>query len=166
MQWYWGEDRGTSSVLHGNLVDKFMRASPTRGPKLTPQTLQQGLFAAPAYGGSASDDTYTIRQGFGRTDGLPYDEYLPGNKDFTAAWWDPDTDGPPLTNLGLPGGKGTLYYLNDAKRYYAGHWPTKPLKFFDQSNSIYQFDAPATPLVPVPCNGCPSETGQGQPSAS
>ena len=93
VQWYWGKDRGTSSVLHGNLVDKFMRGIAYAGPKLTPQTLQQGLFAAPAYGGSASDDTYSIRQGFGRTDGLPYDEYLPGNKDFTAAWWDPDTAG-------------------------------------------------------------------------
>ena len=131
-----------------------------------PVIVKGNLFAAPAYGGSASDDVYTIRQGFGRTDGLPYDEYLPGNKDFTAAWWDPDTVGPPLTNLGLPGGQGTLWYLNGAQRYYAGHWPTKPLKFFDKSKAIYQFDAPATPPVPVPCNGCPSETGQGEPSAS
>ena len=80
VQWYWGKDKGTSSVLHGNLVDKFMRGVTYAGPKLTPQTLQQGLFAAPAYGGSASDDTYTIRQGFGRTDGLPYDEYLPATR--------------------------------------------------------------------------------------
>ena len=166
VQWYWGKDRGTSSVLHGNLIDKFMRGIAYAGPKLTAQTLQQGLFAAPAYGGSASDSVYTIRQGFGRTDGLPYDEYLPGNKDYTAAWWDPDTVGPPLTNLGLPGGKGTLWYLNGAQRYYAGHWPTKPLKFFDKSNSIYQFEAPDAPPVQVPCDGCPSATGQGQPAAS
>jgi hypothetical protein len=166
VQWYWGKGKGTSSVLHGNLIDKFMRGVAYAGPKLTPRTLEQGLFSAPAYGGSASDDTYTIRQGFGRTDGLPYDEYLPGNKDFTAAWWDPDTVGPPLTNLGLPGGQGTLWYLNGAQRYYAGHWPTKPLKFFDKSKAIYQFDTQATPPVPVPCEGCPSETGQGEPAAS
>ncbi len=166
VQWYWGEGKGTSSVLHGNLVDKFTQAVMYAGPNLTPKTLQQGLFAAPAQGGSAEDSVYTIRQGYGRTNGLPYDEYLAGNKDFTLAWWDPDTEGPPLTNLGLPGGPGALYYLNGGQRFYASHWPTKPLQFFDKSNSIIQFDAPPAPPVPVPCTGCPSETGQGEPAAA
>ena len=79
------------------------------------------------------------------------------------SWWDPNTDGPP--SLGFPGGKGALWYVDNAKRYYGGHWPTKPMKFFSKSNSIYQFDAPAAPLPVVPCTGCPSETGQGQPSS-
>ncbi len=164
VQWYWGEGRGTSSLQHNNLIDKVMRGITYAGPTLTPKTFQQGLFSQPAYGGSASHDTYTIQQGFGRTDGLPYDEYLAGNKDFTAAWWDPDTVGPPV--LGLPGGQGTLWYVNDAQRFYASHWPTKPFPFFEKSKAIYQFEALATPLVSVPCNGCPSETGQGQPAAS
>ncbi|MGH7682401.1 MAG: hypothetical protein ACRENN_10500 [Candidatus Eiseniibacteriota bacterium] len=34
------------------------------------------------------------------------------------------------------------------------------------SNSIYQFDAPAAPPDVTPCDGCPSETGQGDPSVS
>jgi hypothetical protein len=165
VQWYWGEGRGTSSVLHGNLVDKFTQAIMYAGPNLTPKTLQQGMFSVPAQGGSAEDSVFTIRQGFGRTDGLPYDEYLAGNKDFTAAWWDPDTQGPPLTNLGLPGGPGALYYLNGAQRYYGGHWPTKPLKFFDKSSAIYQLGQPPAPPAEVACKGCPSETGQGQPAA-
>jgi len=165
VQWYWGQGRGTSSTLHGNLVDKFMQAITYAGPKLTPKTIQQGLFSVPANGGSADDSVYTIRQGYGRTDGLPYDEYLAGNKDFTAAWWDPDTVGPPLTNLGLPGGQGTLYYLNGAQRYYGSHWPTKPLKFFDKSQAIYKFDTAPPPPAAVTCTGCPSQTGQGQPAA-
>jgi len=165
VEWYWGQGKGTSSTLHGNLVDKFMQAITYAGPNLTPKTLQQGLFSVPASGGSADNTVYTIRQGFGRTDGLPYDEYLAGNKDFTAAWWDPDTVGPPLTNLGLPGGQGTLYYLNGAQRYYGSHWPTKPLKFFDKSQAIYKLDVPPAQVATVPCHGCPSETGQGQPAA-
>jgi hypothetical protein len=84
-----------------------------------------------------------------------------GNKDFTASWWDPDTDGPPI--LGFPGGKGTLWYLDDAKRFYAGHWPTKPLEFFDTSKAMYQFDAPLAPPEVVPCEGCPSATAQPSP---
>ena len=92
------------------------------GPKLTPQTLKQGFFAVPAAGGSASYDpalaNQGARSGYGRTNGLPYEEYTRGNKDFTPTWWDPDTDGPP--SLGFPGGKGALWYLDNAKRYYAG----------------------------------------------
>jgi hypothetical protein len=98
-------------------------------------------------------------QRYGRTDGLPYDEYLHGNKDFDVVRWDPDTCGPPFTNLGLPGGQGTLWYLDGGKRYYGGHWPTKPMHFFDKSNAIYQFTAPATGVGQVACHGCPSETG-------
>ena len=56
--------------------------------------------------------------------------------------------------------------LDDAQRYYAGTWPTKRMKFFDESNSIYQFDAPAAAPDVLPCTGCPSETGVGEPGAS
>ena len=138
------------------------------GPNLTPETLKQGFFAVPAAGGSASHDpelaNQGARSGYGQTNGLPYVEYTRGNKDFTPTWWDPNTEGPP--SLGFPGGKGALYYLDNAKRYYGGHWPTKPMKFFDKSNSIYQFAAPAEPPALIPCTGCPSETGQGTPGAS
>ena len=123
-----------------------------RRPEADPADPEAGVLLHPAFGGSASTDPALAnrgtRSGYGHTNGLPYEEYMRGNKDFTASWWDPDTDGPPI--LGFPGGKGTLWYLNDAKRYYAGHWPTKALEFFDKSSAIYQFDAPARP-----CRGRP-----------
>jgi hypothetical protein len=93
---------------------------------------------------------------------LPYEEYLRGNKDFTASWWDPVTEGPP--QLGFPAGTGALWYLNDAKRYYASTWPTKALKLFDESSAISELDAADIPVPP--CTGCPSETGQGEPAAA
>ena len=99
------------------------------------------------------------RSGYGRTNGLPYEEFTRGNKDFAPTWWDPDTEGPPT--LGFPGGKGTLWYIDDAQRYYAGRWPTRPMRFFDESNAIYQFDTPAAPAAVLPCAGCPSETASG-----
>jgi len=165
VQWYWGKGRGTSSVFIENIVNWLMQGIMYAGPKLTPQTFEQGYFAVPATGGSVANDVYTVQQGFGRTDGLPYDEYLHGNKDFTVVWWDPNTVGPPLTNLGLPGGQGTLWYLDGGKRYYGAHWPTTPLKFFDKSNATYELTVPATSSAQAPCTGCPSETGQGQPSS-
>jgi hypothetical protein len=166
IQWFFGPGHGTFGINYTNTINWLMLGIMYAGPKLTPQTLRQGFFSIPAQGGSASADpalgTRGTRSGYGRVNGLPYDEYLRGNKDFTASWWDPDTTGPPI--LGFPGGKGTLWYLNDAKRYYAGRWPSKRLSFFDKSLAIYQFDTPA-PVEVVPCTGCPSETGQGQPSS-
>jgi hypothetical protein len=168
IQWYWGPDKGTFQITYTNAIGWLMSGIMYAGPKLNPQTLKQGFFAIPAQGGTASNDPATANQGarsgYGHTNGLPYEEFTRGNKDFAPTWWDPETTGPPT--LGFPGGKGALWYLDDAKRYYAGHWPTKTLKFFDKANSIYQFDAPAAPPSVLPCTGCPSETGQGEPAAA
>jgi hypothetical protein len=167
VQWYWG-DRGTDGTSYRNAIRWLMYAIAYAGPTLTPQTLKQGWFAVPAQDGSASTDTVrqyrSTRSGYGHTNGLPYEEYSQGNKDFAVTWWDPKTFGPPT--IGFPGGEGTGWYLDTAKRYYAGDWPTKPMKFFDKSNSIYQFDTPVQSSPVLPCNGCPSETGQGTPGAS
>jgi hypothetical protein len=168
VQWYWGPNQGTYQITYTNALSWLFSGVMYAGPKLTPQTLKQGFFSVPAAGGSAANDpalaNQGARSGYGRTNGLPYDEYTRGNKDFAATWWDPETTGPP--SLGFPGGEGALWYLDDAKRYYGGHWPTKPLTFFSKKGAIYQFDAPAEPPVLVPCEGCPSETGQGSPSSS
>jgi hypothetical protein len=168
VQWYWGPGKGTYQITYSNAISWLVTGIMYAGPKLTPQTLKQGFFAIPAAGGSAAFDptlaNQGARSGYGRTNGLPYEEYTRGNKDFTPTWWDPDTVGPP--SLGFPGGQGALWYLDDAKRYYAGTWPTKKMTFFDESNSIYQFDAPAEPPDVLPCAGCPSETGVGEPGAS
>jgi hypothetical protein len=161
VQWYWGTGKGTSGLGTTNLVNWFMSGIMYAGPKLTPKTFQQGFFSVPGAGGAPDGDVHSVQHGYGKTAGLPYDEYLRGSQDFTVVWWDPDTAGTSLG--GLPPGQGTWFYLDGAKRYYAGHWPTKAMKFFDKSTSSNTIDA-ATP-EPVPCSGCPSETGQGQPSA-
>ena len=169
IQWYWGQNQGTYGILQANQINWLIYGILYAGPKLTPQTFKQGYFSVPAAGGSASSDpelaNRTPRGGFGRTNGLPYEEYLRFNKDFIAVWWDRDTVGPP-GSTGLPGGKGTLWYLDDARRYVGSRWPTKRLNFFDKSNAMYQFESPPTAASVMPCTGCPSETGQGTPAAS
>ena len=166
IQWYWGPGKGTFGVSYTNAMNWLWLAIMQAGPNLTPKTLKQGVFAVPAQGGSASTDpelaVRTTRTGYGRVNGLPYEEYLRGNKDFTASWWDPETEGPP--QLGFPAGTGALWYLNDAKRYYASKWPTKTLKLFDESTAISRLDTAEIPVPP--CTGCPSETGQGEPAAA
>ena len=73
-------------------------------------------------------------------------------------WYDPVTESSAFGQSAA----GTVWYRDDAKRFYANHWPTKQMKFFDKSSSIYMFPTcTATPPVQVPCTGCPSATGQG-----
>jgi hypothetical protein len=166
IQWYWG-NQGT---FQGNYNASVLFAVNTvmyAGPNLTPQTMKQGWFSIPASGGSAETGeeakVRTGRGGYGRTSGLPYDEYVRGNKDFAVSWWDPDTQGPPVA--GFPAGQGAPWFVNDGTRYYAGKWPTKPMPLFDKSKSFYQFDTPARVEL-VPCTGCPSQGGPGTPASS
>jgi hypothetical protein len=162
VQWYFGKGKGTTSVpTYSVVLTWLMEGIMYAGPKLTPATFEQGLFAAPAQGGAADDSPFSVLVGYGRTPGLPYDEYLRGTQDFTMVWWDPDTLGAPATPGGTPQ-PGVYWYLDSGKRYSAGHWPTKPLKFFDKSTA--KSTVPGMPVLePVPCDGCPSQTGQGEP---
>jgi hypothetical protein len=158
VQWYWGKGKGTSSPTIFTGLAWVMSGVMYAGPKLTPATFQQGLFAVPGAGGAPSNDPTSVQHGYGRTANLPYDEYLRGNQDFTAVWWDPETLGLSVIATAPPA-PGTLWYLDGAKRYNAGHWPTKPLEYFEESNAIHE-GTEAQP-VPVACKGCPSETGAG-----
>jgi N-acetylneuraminic acid mutarotase len=135
------------------------------GPKLTVANVQKGLFSVPAAGG-ASSGTVSFQSGYGRTVGLPYDEYLGLGTDLAMIWWNADlqTDG---TNAvaNFPG-KGRFMYLNDGKRFSFGGFPKSEPQFFDESASIYEYppgQAYATGQVPatMPCTGCPSQGGTG-----
>jgi hypothetical protein len=161
VQWYWGRGNGTANVqTTATVANWLMSGIMYAGPKLTPQTFKQGYFAIPAAGGAADDDPYSVQYGYGRTAGLPYDEYLRGTQDYTVVWWDPDTQGSAATAGGAPQ-PGTYWWLDGAQRYAAGRWPTKALKFFDKSSATYQFRtrprssqcrAPAVPAPPAKGN--------------
>ena len=163
VQWYWGEGKGTSSVLHGNLVDKFTQAVMYAGPNLTPKTLQQGLFAAPAQGGSAGGLRVHHPSGIRPDQRTPLRRVPRRQQGLHAGLVGPRHRRPATTEPGPAGRTGAVWYLNGGERFYASHWPTKPLKFFDKSNSIIQFDAQPTPPVPVPCTGCRARPAKGNP---
>jgi hypothetical protein len=52
------------------------------------------------------------------------------------------------------------WYVDDGTRYKSGDWPTKPIPWFDPSQSIFEFTTrPAsvpTPVPAPPCTGCPA----------
>ena len=160
--WYWGPTQGTEQVVVDEWLRWFFDGIQSAGPRLTAKTFQQGLFATPAQGGAATDDPTGGQRAYGRTAGLPYDEYLALGTDFAPVWYDADTVG--FSNIFPISGKGVEWYVDGARRYAAGKWPTKQFKFFDTSGAIVAFTTLPTPPALMACTGCPSDGGEGTPS--
>jgi hypothetical protein len=165
VKWYWGDGRGTYSARYGQQISWLLSGIQAAGPKLTPQTFKQGLFALPPSGGAADGRTDTAVTGFAKTPKLPWDEYATTGYDFAPYWWDPETEGP-SNGLYLVG-TGVGWYVDGAKRYIATTWPKKQFAWFDKSASIIAFDS--RPGGPPPyagdCQGCPSTGAAGQPGS-
>jgi hypothetical protein len=154
--WYWGKNKGVYSVMPVGPLATLHEGVSLAGPRLTPARFQQALFSMPASGGAASNQVESFMAGFGRTTGLPYDEYSQGGLDFSVIWWNPTEVG--KGKLLLDDGTGRFMYIDHAKRYHAGQWVKGEPKLFDTTNSISQFnELPASDAVPdYPCKGCPS----------
>ncbi len=138
--WYWGESQGTFAPTTVGWMTFIYNAIQYAGPKLTAENVQKGLFSEPASGG-ASDGTVSFQSGYGRTVGLPYDEYLGLGTDVEMIWWNPDLETQGTNAVANFPGKGRFMYLGDGRRYSLGQFPAKEPKFFDESVSIYEFPA-------------------------
>jgi hypothetical protein len=154
--WYWGPNTGVYQAFAVAPMYTLYAGVSLAGPKLTPERFQQGLFAMPANGGAATDQVVSYMFGYGRTSGLPYDEYSTVGLDYAVMWWSPTDTG--KGKLLLDEGTGRFRYIENAKRYYAGQWKKGEPKLFDKSNSIAEFpELPESDVVPeYPCEGCPS----------
>jgi hypothetical protein len=163
--WFFGPSLGTTSGAVPGGINWFLNGIHNAGPKLTPSTFQQGLFAAPATPNPNNSPLVTL-SGYGHTTGLPYAAYSPGPADFAPMWMDPHTSGISI-------GSGTevphvSWYIDGGRRYAIGKWP-KNLVWFDKSNSIkqiVQFPPGVTlPTAAPPCaqGQCPS-TGATEPT--
>lgn len=162
-EWYWGEGVGTrvQNVIPRGIT-WFLQGVHAAGPKLTPKTFQQGQFSIPAVGGAASGFPTGGMVGYGRTAGLPYDEYMTLGLDFSPIWWDAETTGR-ANAIGVEG-KGVVRYLDGARRYRASTWPRKQFRWFEEEGTVVHFETRPTP-TPVyvgDCTDCPSGGGPGQ----
>ena len=119
--WYWGPNKGIYSAGTVGTLYTVNAGIMLAGPKLTPQTFQQGLFAMPAYGGAATNQLQSFMFGYGRTSGLPYDEYATVGLDYAVMWWNPTDVG--KGKILFDDGTGRFCYTDSAKRYYAEQWP-------------------------------------------
>ena len=163
--WYWGAGAGTQTGQAYTPLSWVLWGIHAAGPKLTPRTFAQGLFAIPPSGGATDGRTDIAMTAFGKGPNLPYDSYLRNGLDFAPYWWDQDTTGPSDGQGSV--GRAWAGTQGEAKRYTAGHWPTKKIGWFDKSTAVYQYTEPPTalPTYAGPCRGCPATGGPGAPGS-
>ncbi len=156
-QWYWGPSAGAYSQGVFADFELLFAGIHMAGPKLTPQNFKTGMFSRPPVGGRAEGHVTDAGRFYGKTAGLPYDEYLTGG-DVAIFWWDPDTTGPSVAAAALSG-KGVYQFLSGGKRYKRGELPSNIAgQFFEPSKGTFALDTtPPTDKAPdYPCDGCPS----------
>ena len=167
MQWYYGRGNGTSSTPGGAYVAWVMAGIQYAGPDLSVKTFRQGLFSVPAQGGAASGRAQQLPDRV-RQDGGSALRRVPAPSGPTSR----RSGGTPrlpdaYSQIFLSQAKGGEWYVDGAKRYKAGDWPTKPMTFFDKSTAIQVFPtSPTPPSQPNPCTGCPSSGAPGTPGAA
>ncbi len=164
--WYWGPNNGTYQSGGTGFFNLLFTGMSLAGPKLTPQTLQQGLFSMAANGGAATGNTQNYMTAYGQSAGLPYNQFAGLGYDYYMYWWDPTNVG--VSNIAAISGTGRYAYLNNGLRFAAGTWEKGDPKFFDKTVSIYEETTSTTPtagqatlpapdtLPTFPCTGCPS----------
>jgi Periplasmic binding protein len=117
------------------------RGAMLAGPKLTPQTLRDGLFRYPPSGGDAINPL----QSWGKHGVWPSTEYY-GTEDAAMIWWDPSATGE--DEVGQVG-NGLYRAADGGKRYSRGKFPSKGQGgLFDAATSATIFES------------IPPETGQ------
>lgn len=160
--WYWGTKQGTTSATGSGWFGFIYNGIQNAGPKLTVENFKKGFFSNPANGG-ASDGTVTFQSGYGRSVGLPYDEYFGLGTDVEMIWYNPNITGG-ANAVSTAVGKGKWMYLNNGKRFSFGSFP-KNAKFFDLAASVSEVPREATIEggvlpAPNPCTGCPATSTQ------
>jgi len=164
LNWYWGVDVGTSaSRTAAPIFAWLLPGIQMAGPKLTPKTFQQGLFAMPPRGGAVDNQTYGSLFAWGKGPKLPYNAHAYSGLDFSPFWYDPNTTGP-SNGVNLVG-DGVNWFVDGGKRYLATTWPTQPIKWFDKNGAVFDFKTVPQAGYVGDCNECPSHGGSGSPEA-
>ena len=160
--WYYGTTQGADGGNIDAVWAWIYQSIQYAGPTLTAENVKKGRFATPAVGGAAQGIiTFTV--GYGKTTGMPTEQYATLGSDKALVWWDGDTTG--ISQLANFTGKGVFRYMDNARRYSYKDFPTTEPKFFGSTkDAVYvtplsaQYPGGVVPTA-VPCTGCPSSGG-------
>jgi Periplasmic binding protein len=133
-EWFHGSPppNNTYGVINPS-VFQFATGAMLAGPKLTPQSLRDGLFRYPPSGGDSISPTLS----WGKHGFWPGTDYS-GSDDAGMLWWDPTAVGE--DEVGKVG-NGLYRYADGAKRYTRGKFPAKGQGgLFDTATSVTIFE--------------------------
>jgi Periplasmic binding protein len=143
-EWYFSKpppDINTSGIVEGD-VQLLFTGLQLAGPHLTVANFTAGMQNQPVPPESP-DGLFPIIT-FGKHGLWPGTDYG-GLDNVNLIWWDPTAVGPDETGTV---GKGMYRYVDDARRYLPGHFPTTPIKLFDPTDTITQFVTTPPSLLP------------------
>jgi hypothetical protein len=106
----------------------FFGAIQTAGPKLTPETFRDGLFAAAPTPNAITQASLS----YGQHNLWPYTDF-DGTDDVTEVWWNPTATGPDEIRKT---GTGMWEYVDGGKRFLPGSFTTDDSKVFDPAGAI------------------------------
>jgi hypothetical protein len=130
-RWWSGSDLGApkTSALSNAPIRLLMWGIHMAGPRLSPTTFRDGLFALPPMGGTPA----APRVSFGdHTRGFPGPDHL-AIDDMTLIWWDGSATGP---NEQGQEGTGVMRYVDGGRRYLPGALPGGDPAAFDPDRSV------------------------------
>ena len=126
----------------------FINGVHLAGPRLTPVSFRDALFAMPPRGGRWCGCVTNFSVSFGRH--LPLygaDKYFM-NEDFDEKWWDPTTVGNDEIGLDAP---GVFQHVAGGRRYLPGDFPVGEPPMFDPNGAVtkYEGNIPAPDRYPT-----------------
>jgi hypothetical protein len=134
-------DMNTTAIVAGD-VDLLFTGLQLAGPHLTVQSFSDGLRSQPVQPESPNglDAIYSYGS-HGLWPGIDFG----GLDNYNLIWWDPTAKGQDETgNVGT----GLYRYVDNARRFLPGHYPSDPIKFFDPTNTLTRFTTTPPELQP------------------
>lgn len=141
-EWFYGEPpaaKKTISVINEPLRI-LMNGIHMAGPKLTPETFRDGLFAYPPTGGKPTNP----RLSWGDHDLFRAPDFNAVD-DMQVIWWNADLEGPDEQG---EEGKGMMMSADGGKRYLPGEMPKTPANVFDPEGAVAMYDELPADAVP------------------
>ena len=159
--WYYGEQAGNRNDTMLWSTYALFGGIHLAGPRLTPETFKDALFALPPSGGSACNCVHSNQLSWGNWGFAPWADYN-GYDDFADVWWDAQYIGPDNadpTGIEAASTPGHFRYMNEGRRFTLGQWPAdEPAAFDPQAATDPPRDYPDREVPPqYPCDGCPSQ---------
>jgi hypothetical protein len=143
-EWYFSKappDINTTAIVEGD-VQLLFTGLQLAGPHLTVANFTAGIQNQPVAAESADGVRPVISYGkHGLWPGVDFG----GLDNLNLIWYDPTAVGPDETGNNS---KGMYRYVDNARRYLPGHFPTTPITLFDPTNTITRFVTTPASMLP------------------